>query len=74
MTDALNEEIEAWKLYGNVLSQPNRDQFFRMLSEVEKYQTADNHPVTESLFMALIIQQQKTITELLEKLASMNQT
>jgi hypothetical protein len=75
----LNREIESWnKHFGYALREENRILFNQMLSDCltdeEQYRNAVNSKVenysTESLFMALIFQQQKTISQLIVKLSS----
>jgi hypothetical protein len=72
----LQKEIESWnEHFGYALREENRILFNKMLSEClsdEQYRNAANSQgenySTESLFMALIFQQQKMIRGLLEKL------
>jgi hypothetical protein len=76
----VQKEIELWNNYfGYALREENRILFNQMLSEClsdeEQYHNAvnskgENHS-TESLFMALIFQQQKMITQLIAKLSSL---
>jgi hypothetical protein len=75
--DIFTDEIDSWKGYGDTLPQPDRDTFFKMLSEVKEYSKAAHAHAerfsSESLFMALILQQQKMITHLFQKVAKLNQ-
>ena len=71
--DFLIKEIESWKGFGYALREENRILFHEMLNECRKYDDAaiaksDNYS-TESLFMALILQQQKMINQLINKLS-----
>ena len=70
--DFLTKEIQSWKGFGYTLREENRILFHEMLNECRKYGDAaiskgDNHS-TESLVMALILQQQKMINQLIKKL------
>jgi hypothetical protein len=76
----VQKEIELWNNYfGYALREENRILFNQMLSEClsdeEQYHNAVNSKgenySTESLFMALIFQQQKMITQLIAKLSSL---
>jgi hypothetical protein len=76
--DILQNEIESWNNhFGYVLREENRILFNQMLSECltdeEQYRNAINSKgenyTTESLFMALIFQQQKMISQLIAKLS-----
>jgi hypothetical protein len=67
--DFLAKEIESWKGFEYALREENRILFHEMLNECRKYDDAaiakgDNYP-TESLFMVLILQQQKMINQLI---------
>jgi hypothetical protein len=76
--DILQKEIESWNdHFGYALREENRILFNKMLSEclsAEQHQNAVNSKgenySTESLFMALIFQQQKMISQLIAKLSS----
>jgi hypothetical protein len=76
--DILDKEIESWnEHFGYALREENRILFNQMLSEClidEQYHNAVNSKgencSTESLFMALIFQQQKMISQLIAKLSS----
>lgn len=70
--DFLAKEIESWKTFEYALREENRILFHEMLNECRKYGDAaiakgDNYS-TESLFMALILEQQKLINQLIKKL------
>jgi hypothetical protein len=72
----LAKEIESWKGFEYALRKPNATLFNKMLKEClenEEYaaafKTKGPQYSTESLFMALIFQQQKMISELLISLA-----
>jgi hypothetical protein len=77
--DFLVKEIESWKGFEYALREENRILFHEMLNECRKYGDAaiakgDNYS-TESLFMVLILQQQKMINQLIKKLSrSQNET
>jgi hypothetical protein len=67
--DFLAKEIESWKGFEYALREENRILFHEMLNECRKYGDAtiakgDNYS-TESLFMVLILQQQKMINQLI---------
>jgi hypothetical protein len=73
----LAKEIESWKGFEYALSQPNATLFKKMLKEClesEEYaaafKTKGPRDSAESLFMALIFQQQKMITKLIEHIES----
>jgi hypothetical protein len=71
--DILSKEIESWKGFEYALREDNRILFHEMLNECKKYGVAaiakgDNYS-TESLFMALILQQQKMISQLINRLS-----
>jgi hypothetical protein len=75
--DILQKEIESWnEHFGYALREENRILFNKMLSEcqADEYDKAVNSKgenySTESLFMALIFQQQKMISQLISKLSS----
>jgi hypothetical protein len=76
--DILDKEIESWnEHFGYALREENRILFNKMLSECltgeEQYRNAVNSKgenyTAESLFMALIFQQQKMIKNLIDKLS-----
>jgi hypothetical protein len=67
--DFLAKEIESWKGFEYALREENRIMFHEMLNECRKYGDAtiakgDNYS-TESLFMVLILQQQRMINQLI---------
>ncbi|MGI8832675.1 MAG: hypothetical protein ACR2IS_08565 [Nitrososphaeraceae archaeon] len=73
----LAKEIEAWKGFEYALRKPNADLFSKMLTEClesEEYaaacKTEGPQGSAESLFMALIFQQQKMISKLIQQIES----
>jgi hypothetical protein len=77
--DILTKEIESWKGFEYALREENRILFDKMLSECQEnqdYVRAANSKgesyTAESLFMALIFQQQKMISQLIAKLSSLD--
>jgi len=75
--NVLTKEIESWKDFEYALKEENRILFNQMLSECrenEDYITAasskDEYFSAESLFMLLILQQQKMINELIAKVSA----
>jgi hypothetical protein len=79
LEDALTKEIESWKGFEYALREENRILFNKMLSECGEnndYVTATTFKgesfSAESLFMALIFQQQKMIIQLIAKLSSLD--
>ena len=71
----LTKEIDSWKGFEYALRQPNATLFNKMLTEClenEEYaaafKTKGPQNSAESLFMALIFQQQKMISMLIEKI------
>ena len=71
----LIEEIESWKAFEYALRQPNATLFNKMLTEclenaeyAAAFKTKGPQNSAESLFMALIFQQQKLISKLIEKI------
>jgi hypothetical protein len=73
--DILAREIDSWKGFEYALRQPNAILFNKMLTEClenEEYaaafKTKGPQNSAESLFMALIFQQQKMISKLIEKI------
>jgi hypothetical protein len=75
--DILNEEIKSWESFEYALREENRLLFHKMLDECKENQdyikpasSKDEYFSAESLFMALILQQQKTINELTIKLSA----
>lgn len=72
--DILNDEIKSWELFEYALREENRLIFSKMLSECINYARAasskDEFFSAESLFMVLVLQQQKTINELIDKITA----
>ena len=74
--NTLAKEIKSWKGFEYALRKPNATLFNKMLKECleEEYTSASRTkgPLysAESLFMALIFQQQKMISELIKNLGS----
>ena len=73
----LAKEVESWKGFEYALREPNATLFNKMLSEcleneeyASAFKTKGPQYSTESLFMALIFQQQKMISELINKIGS----
>jgi hypothetical protein len=73
----LSKEVESWKGFEYALRNPNTILFNEMLKEcvesekyVEATKTRGPQSSTESLFMALLFQQQKTISGLIERIRS----
>ncbi len=71
------EKIESWKGFEYALRKPNATLFNKMLKEcleneeyASAFKTKGSQYSTESLFMALIFQQQKMISELINKIDS----
>jgi hypothetical protein len=71
----LTKEIDSWKGFEYSLREPNATLFNKMLTEClgnEEYAAAFKskgpQDSVESLFMALIFQQQKMISKLIEKI------
>jgi hypothetical protein len=71
------KEVESWKGFEYALRNPNASLFNKMLKEClenEEYEEAFKSKgpqfSAESLFIALIFQQQKMITRLIESLSS----
>ena len=72
--NVLTQEIESWDKFEYALREENRLLFNKMLSEckdnedlVRAANSKDEFFSCESLFMALTLQQQKTINELITK-------
>jgi hypothetical protein len=72
--DILTKEIESWSDFEYALREENRLLFNKMLSECNENEayiraanSKDEYFSAESLFMVLILQQQKTINELISK-------
>jgi hypothetical protein len=75
--NVLTREIESWKGFEYALREENRLLFNKMLSEcgenkdyVRAASSKGQSFAAESLFLALILQQQKMISQLIAKLAS----
>ena len=75
--DILTKEIESWKGFEYALRQPNATLFNKMLTEClenEEYapafKTKGPQDSAESLFMALIFQQQKLISKLIKEISA----
>ncbi|CAN5505181.1 hypothetical protein BH18THE2_BH18THE2_43490 [soil metagenome] len=73
----LTKEIESWKGFEYALRQPNAILFNKMLTEClenEEYtaafKTKGPQDCAESLFMALIFQQQKMINKLIKEISA----
>ena len=74
--NTLSKEIGAWKAFEYALKEENRLLFNRMPSEcgenedyVRAASSRDEYFSAESLFMVLILQQQKIIAELIAKVS-----
>ncbi|MFL6340912.1 MAG: hypothetical protein ACJ72U_05120 [Nitrososphaeraceae archaeon] len=72
----LSNEIKSWEHFEYALREENRILFNKMLSECKENEdyiraasSKDEYYSAESLFMALILQQQKTINELIDKVS-----
>jgi hypothetical protein len=75
--DLVTKEVKAWKGFEYALCKPNSSLFKQVLNEclkneeyVEAFKTKGAPYSAESLFMALIFQQQKMISKLIESLES----
>jgi hypothetical protein len=75
--DILAREIESWKGFEYALRQPNATLFNKMLTEClenEEYAAAFKskgpRDSSESLFMALICQQQKLISKIIKEISA----
>jgi hypothetical protein len=72
--DILREEIKSWEHFEYALREENRLIFSKMLSECINYARAasskDEFFSAESLFIVLVLQQQKTINELIDKITA----
>jgi hypothetical protein len=74
----LAKEVESWKGFEYALRKPNATLFNKMLTEyleneeeyASAFKTKGSQYSAESLFMALIFQQQKMISELIKKIGS----
>ena len=76
--DILTKEIESWKGFEYALREENRILFNKMLSECGENKDYVRAAISkgepfaaESLFMALILQQQKMISQLIANLSSL---
>jgi hypothetical protein len=76
LEDALTKEIKSWKGFQYALREENRILFNKMLSECGENKDYVKAAISrgesysaESLFMALIFQQQKMISQLIAKLS-----
>ena len=73
--NVLPEEIESWRKFEYALREEDRILFNQMLNECQKeefskaFKAKGEYNSTESLFMALIFQQQKMISQLINKLS-----
>ncbi len=75
--DILIEEIKSWEHFEYALREENRLLFNKMLSECRENEdyiraanSKDEYFSAESLFMVLILQQQKMINELIAKVSA----
>jgi hypothetical protein len=75
--DILGREIESWEGFEYALRQPNATLFNKMITEClenEEYAAAFKSKgpqnSAESLFMALIFQQQKLISKLIKEISA----
>jgi hypothetical protein len=75
--DILTNEIQSWKGFEYALRQPNATLFNKMLTEClenEEYaaafKTKGPRDSSESLFMALICQQQKLISKIIKEVSA----
>ena len=73
--DLVTKEVEAWEGFEYALRKPNSSLFKQMLNEcleneeyAEAFKTKGPQYSTESLFMALIFQQQKMISKIIKSL------
>jgi hypothetical protein len=72
----LTKEVVSWKGFEYALRQPNASLFNKMLSEylekkeeyVPAFKSRESQRLAESLFIALIFQQQKMISKLIQQL------
>ena len=74
--NVLAKEIESWSNFEYSLREEDRILFNKMLNECQKeeefskaFNAKGEYHSTESLFLALIFQQQKTISQLIDKLS-----
>ena len=75
--DILAKEIDSWSNYEYALREENRLQFNKMLTEcgenednIRAANSKDEFFSAESLFMVLILQQQKMINELITRISA----
>jgi hypothetical protein len=75
--NTLAKEVKSWEGFEYALRSPNSSLFNKMIREcleneeyIEAFKTKGPQYSSESLFMALIFQQQKMISGLLESLSS----
>jgi hypothetical protein len=74
--DTLSEEIKSWETFEYALREENRLLFSKMLSECRqnedyiKAASSKDEYLAESLFMVLILQQQKMINEMIAKITT----
>jgi hypothetical protein len=73
----LAKEIESWKGFEYALRQPSATLFNKMLTEcleseeyAEAFKSKGPQDSVESLFMALILQQQKLINKLIKEISA----
>ena len=73
----LTKEVESWKGFEYALRKPNATLFNKMLTEcleneeyASAFKTKGPQYSAELLFMALVFQQQKMISELIKKIGS----
>ena len=73
--NVLPKEIESWRKFEYALREEDRILFNQMLNECQKeeeyskaFTAKSEYNSTESLFMALIFQQQKMISQLIDEL------
>jgi hypothetical protein len=73
--NVIAKEIESWSNFEYSLREEDRILFSKMLNECQKeefskaFNAKGEYHSTESLFLALIFQQQKTISQLIDKLS-----
>jgi hypothetical protein len=74
--NTLTKEIKSWSSFEYALREEDRILFNKMLSECEKEELSkafktkgEYNSITESLFIALIFQQQKMISQLIDELS-----
>ena len=73
--NVLAKEIESWSNFEYSLREEDRILFSKMLNECQKeefskaFNAKGEYHSTESLFLALIFQQQKMISKLIDKLS-----